>query len=201
MLGPRPVRQGRPSKSISTAFLKNAFNPSRNISITKIASVLGVHRNTLSRKLRETGIQRRYSEISDQELQAIIREFRIERPDAGQSYVIAHFRQNNIRVQRWRLRKALQEVDGVGIRLRTRKPIIRRSYSNPRPMAVWHMDAHLKANHWGISLHGIIDGYSRKVRRLYSHRERTERSSDSEPRCAVQERWVCRLRSLLQGDF
>lgn len=161
--GPRPLHQGRPSKTVNTKFLKNAFNSSRNISVTKVASVLGIHRNTLARKLKEAGIERKFSEISDAELEAMIREFRQERPDSGQSYIIAHFRRNQIRVQRWRIRKALEVVDGVGIRLRTRKPITRRAYSNPRPMAVWHMDAHLKANHWGISIHGIVDGYSRKV--------------------------------------
>lgn len=128
-----------------------------------MAANLGMHRNTLARKMKSLGIRKEYSSISDDQLQDIIRSYRTENPDTGQSYVMSHIRSQHLRVQRSRVRKAIEAVDGVGVRLRERAPIVRRKYENPGPMAVWHMDGHLKAILWGISVHGIIDGYSRKV--------------------------------------
>lgn len=154
---------GRPSKSIDANLLKNLFRPSRNINLTKVAAVLGVHRNTLSRKIREIGCGRTFSQISNDDLDLTIREYRQHHPKSGASYVTSYLRDRGIRVQRRRVREALARVDGVGVRLRTRTAITRRAYTNPRPMAVWHGDGHLKAIMWGIALHGFIDGYSRKV--------------------------------------
>jgi hypothetical protein len=124
---------------------------------------VGVHRNTLSRKAQQLGLARRYSEITDDQLDELLREYREKHPDTGASYVIAFLQDQNIRLQRWRVRDALRRVDGVGVRLRTRTAITRREYCNPRPMAMWHCDGHLKAILWGIVIHGFIDGYSRKV--------------------------------------
>lgn len=156
-------RRGRPKKQISDWILRAALKSSRNISITKLASVLGVHRNTLSKKVKELGLERKFTTKSDEELRDIIKEYRLQHPDTGISYIVSHLRSQKIYIQRWRIRELVHSVDAVGARLRTRNPIIRRSYTNPRPMAVWHMDGHLKAILWGISIHGFIDGYSRKV--------------------------------------
>ncbi|KAI6149917.1 hypothetical protein BKA82DRAFT_4339055 [Pisolithus tinctorius] len=37
------------------------------------------------------------------------------------------------------------------------------------PNALWHMDGHHKLVHWGIVIHGIIDGYCHTVVRLEAH--------------------------------
>lgn len=155
--------RGRPSKDVNSDFLRNALNKSRNISLTKLASVLKVHRNTLSRKVKQLGLESRYSQLTNDELDANIREFREERPDPSARYVVGFLRSQKIRVQRWRVWEALGRIDGVGVQLRTRKAIVRCKYHAKRPMAVWHCDGHLKAILWGITLHGFIDGYSRKV--------------------------------------
>lgn len=114
--------------------------------------------------MRLYGISKAFSEITDEELEAKIRSYREEKPEAGETYVISHLRDQRIRVPRERVRRAMHVVDGIGVRLRTKKEIIRQPYKNPRPMAVWHVDGHLKGILWGITIHGIIDGYSRKVR-------------------------------------
>lgn len=158
------ARQGRPAKNINEAFLRNAFLPRRNVSITKLAKGLGIHRNTLTRKLKIVGIEKKYSDITDEELRSIVEEFRVDNPDSGESYLISHIRGLNLRIQRRRIRSAIEAVDGVGVKLRRRNPIQRRKYQASRPMAIWHLDGHLKAGLWGITVLGIIDGYSRKVR-------------------------------------
>jgi hypothetical protein len=136
---------------------------SRNIAISKLANVIGVHRNTLSRRIRQLGLNRKYTELTDMELEQILKEYRLKRPNSGITYVTSYLRSQGLRIQRWRVRNAIQNVDGVGVRIRKRTAINRRAYTNPRPMAVWHCDGHHKAIHWGIVVHGFIDGYSRKV--------------------------------------
>lgn len=160
---PAPRKRGRPPVKLNEVFLRKAFNTKHHIPITKLSKAIGVHRNTLARKLRELGISRSFTEISDAELETLIREYREEKPEAGETYVVSFLRNKNIRVPRERVRRAMQEVDGVGVRLRRKNEIVRQVYKNPRPMAVWHVDGHLKGILWGITIHGIIDGYSRKV--------------------------------------
>ncbi|KAJ7443290.1 hypothetical protein FB451DRAFT_975144, partial [Mycena latifolia] len=60
-------------------------------------------------------------------------------------------------VQKERVRKSLQRVDGLGKLLRT-NTIRRRSYSVPRPNYLWHCDGHHKLIWWGIVFHGFVDG-------------------------------------------
>ncbi|KAJ7580048.1 hypothetical protein C8J56DRAFT_795449, partial [Mycena floridula] len=36
-------------------------------------------------------------------------------------------------------------------------------YSVPCPNALWHMDGHHKMIHWGVVIHGIIDGFDRTM--------------------------------------
>lgn len=111
------------------------------------------------------GITRDFSSISDDGLDRHFREFRQQYPKSGYRYFTGYLRSKprQLRLQRDRIRAAILRVDGVGARLRTRDPIIRKSYENPRPNAVWHVDGHLKAVDWGITVHEFIDGHSRKV--------------------------------------
>ena len=39
----------------------------------------------------------------------------------------------------------------------------RRKYRNPGPNYVWHIDGHDKLKPYGLSIHGYIDGYSRRI--------------------------------------
>lgn len=167
---PRVVQQtasgrGRPRKEVKSRLLRSLFKAFRNISVTKAARILGMHRNTLARKMREYGISHSYSNISDEELDNHLRQFRLSYPKSGYRYFTGYLRAppRRLRVQRERIRAAILRVDGVGARLRARDPIIRKSYENPRPNAVWHVDGHMKAGLYGITVHGFIDGYSRKV--------------------------------------
>ncbi|KIJ99156.1 hypothetical protein K443DRAFT_62827, partial [Laccaria amethystina LaAM-08-1] len=41
-------------------------------------------------------------------------------------------------------------------------------YHVPRPNSLWHIDGHHKLIVWGIVIHGIADGYSRKANKLPS---------------------------------
>lgn len=113
--------------------------------------------------MKEYGLNREFTDITDGELETELRCFRDRQPDAGVACMISHLRDMKIRVPREKVRKLIYKIDGVGVRLRTRTAVVRREYKNPRPNAVWHCDGHLKAKMYGIYIHGFIDGFSRKV--------------------------------------
>lgn len=159
-------KRGRPRKVISEAFLKEAFKPGRNISISKLASSLPVHKNTLKNYMRQYKITRQpFSTISDVSLDAIIQQYKREHPNTGIRYLRGHLFQNGIRVQRERIIASLSRVDDIAKVILRNKTIKRREYKSSRPNALWHVDGHHKLGPWGIVIHGFTDGYDRVVSR------------------------------------
>ncbi|KAG2134987.1 hypothetical protein BD769DRAFT_1293898, partial [Suillus cothurnatus] len=111
---PQPItvehtgRPGRPHKVPNVQLLHEFASPGCCLQQTKIAQVMGIHRNTLHSYLKQNNVSYKYSQISDADL------------DHAQ-------------------------------------------YKVSQPNALWHMDGHHKLIHWGIVIHGIIDGYCRTV--------------------------------------
>lgn len=73
-------RRGRPQKVINKAYLQEVAHPSRGISKKKLAGVLGIHRNTLKKKLDESGIRFKYSLIENADLDALIKAYKAKNP-------------------------------------------------------------------------------------------------------------------------
>jgi hypothetical protein len=162
-----PGRRGRPRKQFNEQLLKDALAPHRKISVARLARVLHVHPNTLRAHLKLHGnrVYSRFSDITDAEIDILIRWFRHKYPKSGIRYATGYLRSNSIRVPKRRVLSSMKRVNPVGQRLRIRATIKRREYRVSRPDALWHMDGHHKLISWGIVIHGFIDGYSRKVRR------------------------------------
>ncbi|KAJ2914203.1 hypothetical protein MD484_g6221, partial [Candolleomyces efflorescens] len=139
----RSGRPGRPKKQFHRATLRNALSMRSTISIPMLAKALEVHPNTLRKYIQLHGLYNRFSDITDSEIDVLIREFRRLRPKSGLRYAIGFL--------------------GVAQHMRTRASISRREYTSVRPNACWHMDGHHKLIAWGIVIHGFVDGYSRKV--------------------------------------
>ncbi|KAG8923025.1 hypothetical protein FRC02_011448 [Tulasnella sp. 418] len=156
-------KPGRPRKVFDLQFLKETFSDHRNISINRLAKELKVHPNTLASYMKLYGVSRSFSQISDHELDQLIKDYRQERPTSGIWYVIGFLRRKGLRIQRHRVITAVKQVDRLGTVLRRQRVIQRRKYSVKRPNALWHCDGHHKLIHWGIVLHGFIDGYSRLI--------------------------------------
>ena len=57
----------------------------------------------------------------------------------------------------------LRELDPEGVEIRKRYRLQRRKYYSLGPNWVWHIDGYDKLKPYGISIHGAIDGFSRKV--------------------------------------
>ena len=159
-------KRGRPRKVISEAFLKEAFRPGRNISISKLASSLPIHKNTLKNYMRQYQITRpRFSRISNLSLDEIVGQYRREHPNTGIRYLRGYLFQQGIRVQRARVVASLSRVDDVARVVLRNTTIKRREYKSSRPNALWHVDGHHKLGPWGIVIHGFTDGFDRVVSR------------------------------------
>lgn len=61
------------------------------------------------------------------------------------------------------VRKFMKLLDPTGVDLRRRKRLHRRKYRSPGPNFAWHIDGHDKLKLYGFSIHGCIDGFSRKL--------------------------------------
>ena len=160
----RSGRRGRPRKVISDAFLQEAFRSSRNISISRVATSLGVHRNSVKRYMKLYDITRQpFSTISDVLLDSMIRSFKDSHPNSGIRYIRGFLLQQGARVQRSRVTASLSRVDDIAKVVLRNTTIKRREYKSARPNALWHLDGHHKLGLWGIVIHGITDGFDRVV--------------------------------------
>jgi hypothetical protein len=154
---------GQPRKIINPAYLREALNPKRNITIKRLAKALNVNRSTLYSYMDAFGVSRNFAELSENDMEDLMRTFRKHRPQSGLKYAVAYVRSKGLRVQRRRIRRAVNRVDRIGHVLRRHETIQRREYKNPRPNALWHMDGYHKLIRWGFVLHGIVDGFCRTV--------------------------------------
>lgn len=168
---PQPVRTeysrkpGRPKKHVNPEFLRDAMNPRRNISLSKLARRLKISRDTLRSELKKHAIGTKFSAIPDSDLDTIVKSFREAHPESGGGYVVGHLRGKGIKIQRSRVRSSITRVDKLGqiLRDQARKKTHRKNYNVRRPNALWHIDGHHKLIMWGIVIHGCVDGYSRTV--------------------------------------
>ena len=96
----------------------------------------------------------------------MVRKYYQENPTSGRAYIIGHLRAAHaLHIQRHRVMASMKHVDrlGQGLWQRVGKKKERTRYQVPRPNALWHIDGHHKLIAWGIVIHGVADGYTRKV--------------------------------------
>ena len=160
----RSGKRGRPRKVISESFLREAFKPGRNISVSKLASAIEVHPNSVHYYMKLYKIERPpFSVVSDEALDSIIQQYKDSHPNTGIRYIRGFLFQQGMRVQRDRVEASLGRVNDIGKVVLRNKIIKRREYKSARPNALWHVDGHHKLGLWGIVVHGFSDGYDRVV--------------------------------------
>ena len=157
-------RPGRPAVVIEQQWLQDALSARRHIPLTSLAKALGVHRNTLYNQMRALVLNRQYSNISDDALDELLKEYKTLKPNSGVRYITGFLRAGGIRVQRKRVHDSLQRIDRLGQILRNHAAIDRRVYTVPHSNYLWHIDGHHKLIRWGLVLHGGADGSDRVVR-------------------------------------
>lgn len=137
-------RRGRPRFLISEDtlcyLLEHGFN------VPNISRMVGVSVSTIRRRMTELGIRisNMYSTISDNELDAKIREIKEYFPNHGSRMLQGQLNVQGIHVQRFRIRESLRRTDPFGCMLRWFNTIQRRAYSVPHSQWLWHIDGNHK---------------------------------------------------------
>ena len=57
----------------------------------------------------------------------------------------------------------VRDIDPQGVQERKRYRLRRRRYFAPGPDFVWHLDGYDKLKSFGFSIHGCLDGFSRRI--------------------------------------
>ena len=138
---------GRPRVDVDLDVVE--FLASLKLSLTKVASLLGVSRSTIYRRMMEEGrVIGSYTPITDTALDLLIQRLKLDHPHDGEVMIAGHLTRIGVRVPRARLRASIHRVDPLGVAERSRHVICRRVYSVPHANYVWHIDSHHKLIRW-----------------------------------------------------
>jgi hypothetical protein len=158
------ITGGRPKIFINPSAIR--LLREQGLDWTKIASIFGVSVKTIERRRSEYNIPDDfigYTNISDNELDELLKELRYHQPFAGQIILMGILRARGIRIHRQRLRDSLHRIDSFGMINRWANIIPRRVYKVAGPNSLWHIDGHHKLIRWKLVIHAAIDGYSRMI--------------------------------------
>ena len=107
----------------------------------EIADAMQISRATIWRRLKEAGVSvQKYSDISDVELDSIVRQIQREYPNCGQQLMQGLLKDRGVCVQRHRLRDSVRRTDPLRRLFRWHEVIIlsRHTYSVKRSKSVPH---------------------------------------------------------------
>ena len=144
------------SKSVLEGYLDDGFK------IKDIATLLSVSERTVYRRMGRYGLsQLQFTEISDGDLDDVVKEVTREYPSCGEGMLKQILEDRGIKMQRMRLRDSIHRVDHEGVENRRRGRLRRRTYNVQGPNHLWHIDTNHKLVRWHLVVIGGIDGFSR----------------------------------------
>ena len=119
-----------------------------NFTVPNIAKMLLVSESTIKRRFQEFGLSvgDTYSDISDGELDSIIRNNISKFPNCGYRRMDGLLLSQSFRITEKRIRNSTKRVDPEGVLVRNLqiKVVQRRSYNTPGILALWDIDGHHK---------------------------------------------------------
>ncbi|KAF8513271.1 hypothetical protein JB92DRAFT_2721664, partial [Gautieria morchelliformis] len=65
----------------------------------ELASILGIHQNTLHYKLQEPGLHQKYTELMDSDLDRVLKLYKCLRPDSGLRYATGFLWRHSLKIQ------------------------------------------------------------------------------------------------------
>ena len=135
---------GRPGYSIQRHQLEFLLTEGFSLNTIVREKLLGqISKSTLIRRVKKFKLDRKFTEISDSNLNAAVREIQEKHPNAGFEETRAYLKVSaGINIQRRRVRTAVRGVNPVGVATRWAARIRRRRYHSKGPNSVWHIDTH-----------------------------------------------------------
>lgn len=112
---------------------------------SEIARTLSISKRTIRTVI---GRLRNYSDITDQELDGVVRTLQRENRFTGETFLRARLRARGICVTRQRVRDSIHRVEADGGAYRRRRRLHRRVYSVPHYNFLWHVDGWQKLNRY-----------------------------------------------------
>ncbi|KAJ7588265.1 hypothetical protein C8J56DRAFT_712677, partial [Mycena floridula] len=103
-----------PHKILNPGLVQDAMDQNQNIHKTVLAKGLGLHRNTLHKYSKEYGIGPKYSDISDEDLDRLVKAYRDTKSDLGVRYLVIFLCKHSFRVQKARIKASIDRVDPLG---------------------------------------------------------------------------------------
>jgi len=105
----------------------------------------------------------KFTDISDDELDSILRRLQRDHPNCGQQLLQGYLRQTGVIVQCRRLRKSVARTDPIRRYVHWHQVVMRQTYSVHCSNSLWHIDGHHSLIRWRMVVHGGIDGYSHMI--------------------------------------
>ena len=137
---------GRPKLNITQDQIE--FLLERRFTVLQMSRLLGVSSSTIERRMAEFRLTVRgtYANISDEQLDATVREILVGFPNTGYKRMTGHLRSRGIRIQQSKIQDSMRRVDPQGILIHALEMNIinRRVYSVPSPLALWHIGGNHK---------------------------------------------------------
>ena len=136
---------GRPRRNVSKENIIFLFELIHNWKI--VATMFGISDRTLRRRRQEYGLpvsnrfgpRETYTNLTSQELNAVVQQILELSPDAGETMVLGGLRARGIIVQRRRIRDAIMAVDPEERISRRRTTVRRRQYNINHPNELWYL--------------------------------------------------------------
>ena len=151
---------GAPKFVLPKQLLKDLLE--EGFTIKEVARMLSVSERTIYRRMNDYNLRKlKFSEISQQELDLKVQMLSCEFPNCGERMVNEILKNEEIFVQRMRLRDSMHRVDIVGVNGRKKCRLHRRIYNVQGPNHLWHIDTNHKLVRWYFIITGVVDGFSR----------------------------------------
>ena len=151
---------GPPKSDIDKSKLENLLD--NEFLIRDVAKLLRVSERTIYRRMAQFDLSKHtFSELNNNELDAILGETIQEFPLCGENMLKHLLIAKGIRVQRWRLRDSIQRIDSFGAQTRKLGRLHRRVYNVMGPNHLWHIDTNHKLIRWRFVIIGGVDGFGR----------------------------------------
>lgn len=152
---------------VVSKYFKDGLNYEEILEFLRVHHNCHISLSTLKRHLRQQGLVKRPLERVRSSIEVVERYINEEL--SGSSSNVGYRRMHKILqnkgliCRREDVRKLIKKLDPDGVQIRKRKRLRRRKYVNQGPNSVWHIDGHDKLKPFGFSIHGCIDGFSRRI--------------------------------------